>query len=510
MTFDILILTFTSMFWINFLHIYQPPEQTKEILERIANESYRPLFRGFLEAVQKNPKLKINLNISGCLTELLAKNNYQDIIKNIRQLAEQGNLEFTESAKYHALLPFLNEDQIISQIKANYQTNRRYFGPIYQPKCFFPPEMAYSPKVARIVSKLGYQFILLDEISFNGHPTEAISDCLFKIKKTNLIPIFRERRSSNTIMSGIIRTKKEFKELFSQDINQNKYICTAMDGETFGHHRIGLDKSLVKIVSSKKPTQIFLSESVEYFSIKKEISPIAATWASTQDDIDKKIQFYSWYNPRNKVHQLQWRLINYLNKKIKKYQPLPKKTIDLINRALASDQFFWASGEPWWSIEMIEKGAWITIQAIKNIPQITHSEIKEAENIYRHILSTAFFWQRSGKIGQLAEKYRQTVKIPFKERTLENSKPEVYQAFIDLMKKKINEAIKQQNFEKAILWRDAIYKLENKTDIYDAIHAIDLLRLEIPDPQIRQLMDKYKEKYQKIASGQPESRRINK
>ncbi|HHD92094.1 MAG TPA: hypothetical protein ENL06_00510 [Candidatus Portnoybacteria bacterium] len=496
------------MFWINFLHIYQPPDQTDEILEKIVNESYRPLFRGFLEVSKKNLKFKINLNISGCLTELLAKNGYQDVINNIHQLAKQGNLEFTESAKYHALLPFLNENQIINQIKANYQTNHHFFGSVYQPKCFFPPEMAYSPKVGKIVSQLGYQFILLDEISFNKHLTEATSNGLFKIKGTNLIPIFRERRSSNTIMSGIIRTKKEFQELFSKDFDHDKYVCTAMDGETFGHHRIGLDKVLIKIVSFKKPPQIFLSETTKYFPIEKEINPISATWASAQDDINKKVQFYSWHNPKNKVHQLQWKLVNLLNEKVKKYSPIPTKTKDLINRALASDQFFWASGEPWWSIEMIEKGAWNVINAIKSIPKITQSEIQEAEDVYRHILSTAFLWQRSGKIGQLAKKYRENIKIPFKERTLENNKPEVYYAFINLMKRQMYQATKNHNFEKALLWRDAIYKLENKNDIYDTIHAVDLLRLEISDLKIRQLMDRYKEKYQKIASGQPESRRI--
>ena len=56
------------MYWINFLHIYQPADQTKEILERVANESYRPLFKGLLQL--KN--IKINLNINGALTETLA------------------------------------------------------------------------------------------------------------------------------------------------------------------------------------------------------------------------------------------------------------------------------------------------------------------------------------------------------------------------------------------------------------------------------------------------------
>lgn len=152
------------MYWVNFLHIYQPADQSDEILERIVNELYRPLFKGFLSI----PKLKLNLNISGGLTELLVHKGYSDVIDVIRTLAENNQLEFTESAKYHALLPFLEKRDIIRQINDNQQINKKYFGKVYKPQCFFPPEMAYSQKVGKTVSELGYPLILLDEISFAG------------------------------------------------------------------------------------------------------------------------------------------------------------------------------------------------------------------------------------------------------------------------------------------------------------------------------------------------------
>ncbi|MCD6270264.1 hypothetical protein J7J23_00605 [bacterium] len=490
------------MYWINFLHIYQPYEQSKEILDAVANESYRPLFKGLLNI----PDIKINLNINGSLTELLAKNGHQDIIENIKTLANQGKLEFTESAKYHPLLPFLKKQEIARQIRSNHQTNRRYFGKSYKPVCFFPPEMAYSQKVGQAVSELGYKMILLDEISWsNGKP---IANKLFTIEKTKgLIAVFRERRVSNCIMSAIVRTKKEFAELIKQDLKDNKYLCTAMDGETFGHHRPGLEKVLFKILTIKKPKQIFLSKLPTYFKIDKAIIPQEGTWASSKEDIEKGIQFYSWKNPRNKVHQLQWKFLNYLIKtaKTKKYSEFIQEKID---KAMASDQFFWASGEPWWSIEMIEKGAWLVLGALKSIPGVTKRQVEVGEDYYRKILSTAFWWQRSGKIEEKSKKYKESSRIPFKERTLEKGKPEVYYAFIEMMKKKMWEATKKKNFERAILWRDAIWKLETKNDIYDATHAVDLLRLEIPDPTLRKLMDKYKAKYEKIKSGQPELRKI--
>ena len=378
----------------------------------------------------------------------------------------------------------------------------------HQPKCFFPPEMAYDSKVGKIVHELGYPLIMLDEISYDGGKTYPPKDRLFGLKIVeDLTIIFRERRMSNAIMSSVIRDKKDFFQALGEDLKKNQYLCTAMDGETFGHHRPGLEKFLFKIVSFNNPKQIFLSEAPKYFKTEGKIIPLASTWASSQWDIKKGFQFYSWRNPKNEVHKMQWRLLNYV-RNLARTRKLSETIEEKLDKALASDQFFWASGEPWWSIEMIEKGAWMVLDTFKSFPSLTRSQIKKGEEYYRLVLSTAFWWQRSGKIESMAKKYREAVKIPFKERTLEVGKPEVYYAFIDLMRKKMREAAKKKNFEKAILWRDALWKLETKNDIYDAIHAVDLLRTEMPDSQIRELMDKYKEKYKKITPGQPEFRKI--
>ena len=42
--------------------------------------------------------------------------------------------------------------------------------------------------------------------------------------------------------------------------------------------------------------------------------------------------------------------------------------------------------------------------------------------------------------------------------------------------------------------------------MYDSINAIDLLRLEIPNKEVEERIEKYKEKYRQIRGGQPEQR----
>ena len=79
-------------------------------------------------------------------------------------------------------------------------------------------------------------------------------------------------------------------------------------------------------------------------------------------------------------------------------------------------------------------------------------------------------------------------------------------SFIELMKDAMKEATEKENFEEAILWRDAIWKLDTKNDIYDAVHAVDILRKQITNAQILDMIDKYRREYERLVSGQPEQR----
>ncbi|MDO8558691.1 MAG: hypothetical protein Q7S09_05965 [bacterium] len=491
------------MHWANFIHIYQPADQSRAILDAVVNQSYRRIFSG----LEKIPSFKLTLNINGALTELLARNGYGDVVDLIRKLAESGRLEFTESAMYHAFLPFLEEREIERQIRKNHAVNHKYFGAAYAPTCFFPPEMAYSAKVARVVSQLGYQTLILDEIS---SPIRNGSAKLFK--KTfhisgagNIAAVFRERRISNLIMSSIARDQKSLQEVLGAEQENDRYMLTAMDGETFGHHRPGLEELLFSVMSSQKPEQIFVSEIAEKYPVSETpLAPREATWASAEKDLERGVQFFSWKDPKNPVHALQWKFFNFLRRKLSRSDA--KRALDAFDRASASDQFFWASAEPWWSIEMIEKGAWNMLEALRKIPGIGREGRREGKELYHAILEEAFRLQRKGVIEALAGAYRSSVRIPFKDRTKGAGKPEVYDAVVEMIGRKMKEAADARSYEKAILWRDALWKLETRNDIYDAVHAVDLLRQEVPEGELERLMDTYKEAYEKILPGQPEPR----
>lgn len=495
------------MKWANFLHIYQPAEQQPDILEAIVVQSYRPIF----SYIAENKNVKLTLNVNGSLLELFDKYGYQDLIDNLRKAGDEDRLEFTSSAKYHAFLPFVDAETITRQIKANDETNAFYLGKSYKPKGFFPPEMAYTGSLIPTIEALGFEWIMLDEIALNGVPGQVDYSKIYKIKDSKLNVYFRERRISNLIMSAVVRSPETLHQSMEEELKKSRYLITAMDGETFGHHRPGLEKFLFDVWQSKDFELIKISEIKDTFKEEILIEPVPSTWASSKEDIDRGVQFLSWSDPENAIHHWQWELFKLADKEVhlmdNKHPRFPevRKRMDI---ATASDHFWWASAKPWWSVEMIEDGAFRLLDTIRMIPDVSREKLSQASDLYEKIVSTAFNWQRTGKIRTMMREQKSILRIPFKDRTVGRGDAEegVYHAFIDMMKKLELEASERGEYEKAILWRDAIYKLKEKLDIYDTINAIDLLRIEIPHNEVEAEVEKYKEQYRKIRGGQPEQR----
>ncbi|KKS21944.1 MAG: hypothetical protein UU80_C0017G0045, partial [candidate division WWE3 bacterium GW2011_GWA1_41_8] len=202
------------MYWANFLHLYQPADQQPDILEAVVKQSYEKLIQGIVD----NPHIKITLNINGSLLELFDKYGYHSLIDNLRLAAKNGSLEFTGSAKYHAFLPLVSDNEIHRQIEINNETASYFLGDAYAPKGFFPPEMGYDPKLIPILEDFGFNWVILDEIAHSGGSEPVDYSKTYKIKDSNLNVYFRDRRISNLIMSAVVRTPGSLKEALKGDL----------------------------------------------------------------------------------------------------------------------------------------------------------------------------------------------------------------------------------------------------------------------------------------------------
>jgi alpha-amylase/alpha-mannosidase (GH57 family) len=397
------------MIYGNFLHIYQPPDQHEDTLRQIVKESYYPL----VKILKENPEAKLTLNIAGSLTEQLIALGYQDFIEDLKFLIKNGQLELTESSKYHAFLPLLPSSEVERQIRLNHQIHRKVFGNIYQPKGIHLPEMAYSFEVAKVVSKLGYSWLILNEVSFEGKLFSKIDTSkIYKLEKLPQIKIlFRNRKLSDLIQRGFLRETNDFYQFLEKEIKDNEYVITAMDGETFGHHRPGLEKFLAKIYEEKKIKTATISEIINSFPEGTEIKPVEGSWASMESEIKKKIPFAQWNYPGNPIHKRQWELTYLAINTVNKYQKDPKirKARRMLDKSLFSCQYWWAGAVPWWEIEYIEKGAYYLKSTIEILEKIPLKIKKRAQKLYNEIVFTAFDWERSGLAHKKSMEYTKKI-----------------------------------------------------------------------------------------------------
>ena len=452
------------MYWANFLHIYQPPTQKPIWIKRIADESYRKI----MAELKRAPQVKITLNINGILCELLEKNNCQDVIADIKFLADRGQIELTGSAKYHAFLPKLPSPEIVRQIKLNEETLKKYFGSAFRPKGFFPPEMAYSQKVAVVAKKMGYQYILIDELAFPRPRIKKIyqenqikTDRIYEIKNLkDFFVFFRERNFSFRILSAQIGTVSILLRELGERLSKEEYAFTAMDGETFGHHRPGLEKLLFEISTEPSLKTVTISELISLFPKREIVEPMNSTWALMPADLAKQEPFSRWADPQNKIQSWQWRLTQLALKVVG--QKKDSKARNLLDAALHSDQYWWASARPWWSLEMIERGAKELKDVVLIASDSSAKDRKSSQDLYAKIIFTGFEWQRSGLVDELARQDDEELRERLEEKEKLFITREEYEKMIGTLKEQMRAAAENEEYHRAGMIQDRLRELEEE------------------------------------------------
>jgi alpha-amylase/alpha-mannosidase (GH57 family) len=396
------------MYWSNFLHIYQPPTQTEAIVRKVTNEGYRTLVR----VLKESPGGKITLNISAVLTEQLARYGLDDVIRGLRELAERGQVEFTGSAMYHPILPLIPKDEVIRQIKLNTDVNQHYFGEIYKPAGFFPPEMCYSYEVAQTVAELGFRWIIVDEVSFKGKIDSVKYDRLYKIEGLgDFLVFFKERPFSAGITYGTYPSAEPFLAALKDRLQKQTYLLTGTDGEVYGHHRPGQEKLLSEVFARDVPKTCTISELIKHFVQVDTVSPLPSSWSTWEDEMAQGIPYPQWQYPGHELHRLQWQLTDFVLHTVKEALPgAPRfsEARNLLDQGLHSCQYWWASCRPWWSVEMIESGAQKLYQAVEALGNaIDPRQTAEASRLFQAVVSQARDWQESGESRRLKQKYKE-------------------------------------------------------------------------------------------------------
>ena len=298
----------------------------------------------------------------------------------------RGQLELVESAAFHPILPLLPKEEIINQIKINHAINTSRFGKVYQPRGFYCPEMAYHPKLAPIIKKMGYQYIILGQISYNGHLLDIDNHTKYLIGKTELAVVFRNNKISQSFVPHAII------DLYHQGFNDT--IITATDGELYGHHYSDWLPSYQTATSVKKITTGTLFEYIESLSKSKIIHPVASSWESSEAELKAQNPFALWQDPKNEIHQNLWALAKLALRLNSTNQKDPNHFASRLHleRGIASCTFWWASAkdfklfnQPAWSPEEVEKGALELLNSIRSLTKLKPITKIKAEKIFLEI-----------------------------------------------------------------------------------------------------------------------------
>ncbi|MBI4276271.1 hypothetical protein HY629_00315 [Candidatus Uhrbacteria bacterium] len=447
------------MYWINFLHIYQPPNQKRYWVDKVTEESYRRILR----ELERAPRAKMTMNMSACLGELLVRYGHHDVIRSLQKLMARGQLELTGSAKYHPFLPKLPTHEVERQIDLNVKTLRKILGPVYAPRGFFPPEMAVTPTLARTIARLGYTWVIADEAAFPGNTLDTTT--VYTVKGTRLAIFFRERSMSFKILSAQLGTGSLLLRDLGDRLTKNEYMLTAMDGETFGHHRLGLEKLLFDIYRSSALTTVTLSHVLEIFSKRTVVTPLPSSWALLHKDLAKKAPFSRWDDRTNAIHRSQWQLTALAIRAV--HQALRRgdratKARNLLDAALHSDQYWWASAKPWWSLENIEAGAFDLLTAVRAIPRVSHATLARAKDFYDRIIFTGFRWQRAGIVDALVREHYDEEVAERLDTTVPTMRTAEFKRIVDHLRDQMRAAAKDEEYDRAQQFKKRILELEEQ------------------------------------------------
>jgi alpha-amylase/alpha-mannosidase (GH57 family) len=381
------------IYWAQLLHFYQPPTQLPEVLQKICEESYRPL----IDVFRQHPHARATVNINGVLTEMLWYYGHKDIIDGLLELAENGQIEFTGSGKYHPILPLIPRKEVERQIRLNRITNSHFFKNYYEPTGFFPPEMAYSDEIVAPVYESGYRWIILSGIAC---PVQWTMEKIHYIeqKKGRLMVFFRDDIISNKISFQEINAPEFVENLIQiSGRKKNSYLVTAMDAETYGHHIQDWEKLfLSEVYGEIQPTMdtfsgykqikmladqhkilfsngetlrqvrmVTVSELMDIFPAGNAVEPKTSSWSTSYDDLLADNPFPLWNDKVNEIHRLLWEHLHVCNQMTATAQVICNTeeskqftTIarGLLDRAMHSCQFWWASRRPMWDINLVHMG----------------------------------------------------------------------------------------------------------------------------------------------------------
>ena len=141
------------------VHGHQPVGNFDNVIEFAYSHSYLP----FVQMLEKHPKIRIGLHLSGCLLEWI-ENAHPEYFDLLRKLAGRGQVEMIGGGYYEPILISIPPEDRREQIDRLGDYMERNFGT--RPSGAWLTERVWEPQLPSTLAAAGIQYTLVDDNHF--------------------------------------------------------------------------------------------------------------------------------------------------------------------------------------------------------------------------------------------------------------------------------------------------------------------------------------------------------
>ncbi len=270
----------------------------KDIFEKVAGKSYRPMTALLQRMLDTHPEFKVSLSISGTVLEQ-AEAWGPDVIDAFRALVATGRCEIVAETYYHSLAFFYSRSEFERQVKLHQDKIRELFG--VETSVFRNTELSYDNNLAKWADEYGFKGILAE--GWDPILGWRSPNYVYKPVGTKNIKLLMKNyrlsddiafRFGNKAWEGYPLTADKYDNWLNTSLGPDgNTVNLFMDFETYGENvweDTGIFEFFADFVTSwlKNPANTFYtaSEACDAFPAADEIdTPYTTTWADTERDL---------------------------------------------------------------------------------------------------------------------------------------------------------------------------------------------------------------------------------
>ena len=269
------------LLWAHFINFFVPETKADAALHRAWERCYEPL----LGLIAAHPRARLTCNVDGSFIRRLVDAGLDEGVVALRRLAESGQVELTASAYGGPVLGPMNDEAIGGAVARGVEAAREAFGEVYAPVGFFPPEMSYDGNVGAAAARLGFGWMLLDEMSHSGKPGSVSWDRAYRLDAgpdavgPGVKLLFRDRSLSQGMVYGSFDAPAALASAASAAPGR-VYAFTGVEADIYGTRRVQPREFLAAMFEYDAWEMVTVSELLGRLGVVSPVTPSPASWSA--------------------------------------------------------------------------------------------------------------------------------------------------------------------------------------------------------------------------------------